>query len=94
MVIQYQLAASARVAVELRETNGAVENLRLLQDPKSGVHIGSMRRWALRARGAPMRPEPSTRFNRQVCEADSDVALRILGRRNVPRSQGDAVTLR
>jgi TRAP-type uncharacterized transport system substrate-binding protein len=35
-----RLAASARVAVELRETNGAVENLRLLQDPKSGVHIG------------------------------------------------------
>ena len=35
-----RLAASARVAVELRETAGAVENLRLLQDPKSGVHIG------------------------------------------------------
>jgi TRAP-type uncharacterized transport system substrate-binding protein len=34
-----RLAARARVAVELRETAGAVENLRLLQDPKSGVHI-------------------------------------------------------
>jgi TRAP-type uncharacterized transport system substrate-binding protein len=31
--------ARAGVAVELRETAGAVENLRLLQDPKSGVHI-------------------------------------------------------
>ena len=35
-----RLAAHAGVAVELRETAGAVENLRLLQDPKSGVHIG------------------------------------------------------
>ena len=34
-----RLAARAGVAVELRETAGAVENLRLLQDPKSGVHI-------------------------------------------------------
>ena len=31
--------ARARVKVELRETAGGVENLRLLQDPKSGVHI-------------------------------------------------------
>ncbi|MGC2824383.1 MAG: TAXI family TRAP transporter solute-binding subunit [Pseudolabrys sp.] len=31
--------ARAGVAVELRETAGAVENLSLLQDPKSGVHI-------------------------------------------------------
>ena len=35
-----RLAARAGVAVQLRETAGAVENLRLLQDPKSGVHIG------------------------------------------------------
>ena len=35
-----RLAAHAGVAVELRETAGAVENLRLLQDPRSGVHIG------------------------------------------------------
>jgi len=34
-----RLAARAGVAVELRETSGAVENLRLLQEPKSGVHI-------------------------------------------------------
>src|SRR5262245_61983030 len=34
-----RLAARAGVAVELRETAGAVENLRLLQKPKSGVHI-------------------------------------------------------
>jgi len=31
--------ARAGVKVELRETAGGVENLRLLQDPKSGVHI-------------------------------------------------------
>jgi TRAP-type uncharacterized transport system substrate-binding protein len=32
--------ARANVKLELRETNGAVENLRLLQDPDSGVQIG------------------------------------------------------
>ena len=31
--------ARAGVAVELRETAGTVENLRLLEDTKSGVHI-------------------------------------------------------
>jgi len=31
--------ARAGVKVELRETAGVLENLRLLQDPKSGVHI-------------------------------------------------------
>src|SRR4029434_9112391 len=35
-----RLAARAGVAVELRETAGAVENLRLLQDSTFGAHIG------------------------------------------------------
>src|SRR5471030_1160241 len=32
--------ARSNVKLEFRETNGAVDNLKLLQDPKSGVEIG------------------------------------------------------
>ena len=35
-----EIFARAHVKLELRETNGAVDNLRLLRDPKSGVDIG------------------------------------------------------
>jgi TRAP transporter TAXI family solute receptor len=35
-----EIFARSHVKLELRETNGAVDNLRLLQDPKSGVDIG------------------------------------------------------
>jgi hypothetical protein len=35
-----EIFARSHVMLELRETNGAVDNLRLLQDPKSGVDIG------------------------------------------------------
>jgi len=35
-----EIFARSHVNLELRETNGAVDNLRLLQDPKSGVDIG------------------------------------------------------
>jgi TRAP-type uncharacterized transport system substrate-binding protein len=34
--------AQAHVNLDLRETNGAIENLRLLKDPNSGVQIGFM----------------------------------------------------
>src|ERR1039457_6557640 len=34
------ILARSGIAVELRETAGAVENLKLLQDPKSGVDVG------------------------------------------------------
>src|SRR5262249_33105762 len=48
-----RLAAHAGVAVELRETAGARENLRLLQDPRSGVHIGFVTGDAPDSRPAP-----------------------------------------
>jgi TRAP transporter TAXI family solute receptor len=35
-----EIFARSHVKLEFRETNGAVDNLRLLQDPKSGVDIG------------------------------------------------------
>ena len=35
-----EILARSGVTAELRETAGAVENLKLLQDPKSGVDIG------------------------------------------------------
>ena len=35
-----EIFARSHVKLELRETNGALDNLRLLQDPKSGVDIG------------------------------------------------------
>jgi TRAP transporter TAXI family solute receptor len=35
-----EIFARSHIKLELRETNGAVDNLRLLQDPKSGVDIG------------------------------------------------------
>ena len=40
---RYQgIMAESEVKVELRETDGAKENLRLLNDPNSGIQIGFM----------------------------------------------------
>src|SRR6478752_693778 len=51
---RYQgLMAESRLKVELRETGGAKENLRLLNDPNSGIQIGFMQGGISNSRLAP-----------------------------------------
>jgi len=51
---RYQgIMAESEVKVELRETDGAKENLRLLNDPNSGIQIGFMQGGISNSRLAP-----------------------------------------
>src|SRR5215510_2156454 len=51
---RYQgIIAGSEVKVELRETDGAKENLRLLNDPNSGIQIGFMQGGISNSRLAP-----------------------------------------
>ena len=56
---RYQAAlARHRIQVELRTTQGAAENLKLLEDPDSGVDFGFVQGGAGRLRGGDEAPPP------------------------------------